>query len=173
MLRSATVEVPNLLHTVCCVQLRQNWTSIMITKIILSRLRSAGFPRIIKIMWSCSTVESGQKKIGSGNRHNVDFLNHCSYFEQSLIWDCDTTIPMNQLKEEKNNHRPHCSYYCHHQVHWRTSDSLSLDDPRLPKLWLEHSLLVNPCGKKTGKCFLYFNNPKTRHQWQSPDIDQY
>lgn len=25
-----------------------------------------------------------------------------------------------------------------------TSDSLSLDDPRLPKLWLEHSLLIKP-----------------------------
>lgn len=103
------------------------------------------------------------------------FSNYCSYLEQSLIWDCDTKIQINQFKKEKKNCYCHyCRYYCHHQAHWRTSDSLSLDDPRLPKLWLEHSLLANPCGKKKQESvFFMFQQPKTQHQWQRPDIDQY
>lgn len=66
-------------------------------------------------------------------------------------------------------------------MHWRTSDSLSLDDPRLPKLWLEHSLLVNPCEKKQNKRFLccslflgfWFQQPDKRYLWQSPATDHY
>lgn len=44
-----------------------------------------------------------------------------------------------------------------------TSDSLSLEEPRLPKLWLEHSLFVKVCTEdrhNIAYTFIYMNQCK-------------
>lgn len=135
------------------------WTTqaefVMITEIVISRIKSTVFPGIIKNvgLFHCRI----RTKIQSGNGHNVFFF-ATSHLILSKVRSGTLHYYTNELinRGEKKN-LPHSNYYYNHNVGWRTSDSLSLDDPRLPKLWLEHSLFVNPCGKKKQNRKVFFS----------------